>query len=99
LAPFAPYLAEEIWERLGSKDSIAYAPWPSFDPSIAAETLVTVVVQVNGKVRGKFEAEPGLPEAELTRRALAQESVQRHLEGRAPRKTIVVPDRLVNLVG
>ncbi len=99
LGPFAPYLAEEAWERLGSKDSITYAPWPSYDPSIATESMVTVVVQVNGKVRGKFEATPGLPEEELTRRALEEESVQRHLEGRTPRKTIVVPDRLVNLVG
>jgi leucyl-tRNA synthetase len=99
LAPLAPHLAEEIWERLGSSSSIAYEPWPIFDPAIAADSTVTIVVQVNGKVRGKFEAIPGLSQDELVRLAMREESVLRHIEGRSPRKTIVVPDKLVNLVG
>ncbi|HET9887487.1 MAG TPA: leucine--tRNA ligase [bacterium] len=98
LSPLAPHLAEEIWERLGNTRSLAYEKWPEFDPAVAAAEKVTVVVQVNGKVRGKFEIEPGAAEADLVRRALEEESVKKHLAG-APRKTIVVPDKLVNLVG
>jgi leucyl-tRNA synthetase len=99
VAPLAPHLAEEIWERLGHRESLAFAPWPQFDPEIAAEATVTIVVQINGKVRSKFEAAKGLPNEELERLALQDETVLRHLEGRQPRKAIVVPDRLVNLVG
>jgi leucyl-tRNA synthetase len=98
VAPLAPHLAEEIWERLGATKSISFEKWPEFDPAIAADQMVTIVVQVNGKVRGKFEIEPGASQDELVRRAIEEESVKKHLAG-APRKTIVVPDKLVNLVG
>jgi leucyl-tRNA synthetase len=98
VAPFAPHLAEEIWERLGHPDSLAYAPWPDFDPELARAEMITVVVQINGRVRSSFEVEPETSREELQRRALDDETVVRHLAGAAPRKVIVVPGRLVNLV-
>jgi len=98
LAPFAPHLAEEVWSRFGHEESLAHEPWPAFDEALARAELLTIVVQVNGKVRGQFEAEPGTAREELAARARAEESVTRHFEGRDPRKIIVVPDRLVNFV-
>jgi len=98
IAPFAPHLAAEVWERLGHPESLATAAWPAFDPELAAAEMVTIVVQINGKVRSKFDVEPDAAKDALERAALADETVQRHLEGRTPRKVIVVPGRLVNLV-
>jgi leucyl-tRNA synthetase len=98
LSPFAPHLAEEVWERLGGRGSLAYEPWPEFDARVAAAEMSTIVIQIDGKVRGKFEVEVGAATEELERRALADEGVRRHLEGRSPRKVVVVPGRLVNLV-
>jgi leucyl-tRNA synthetase len=98
LSPFAPHLAEEVWERLGGRTSLAYEPWPEFDARLSAAETATIVIQIDGKVRGKFEVEAGAPDDELERRALADEAVRRHLEGRSPRKVVVIPGRLVNLV-
>ncbi len=98
LHPFAPHLAEEVWERTGHAGTIADEAWPEFDPELARAEMITLVVQINGKVRSKFEVEPDTPKDELERMALADESVQRHLEGKVPRKVIVVPGRLVNIV-
>lgn len=98
VSPFAPHLAEEVWERLGHSESLAYEPWPTYDASIAAEEQITVVVQINGKVRGKFEIAPGQDEQTLRARALSDETVQRHLAGAVPKKVIVVKDKLVSLV-
>jgi leucyl-tRNA synthetase len=98
LAPFAPHMAEELWSRLGHPESLAYAPWPTFDPELARAETVEIVVQVNGKVRSRFDAEPDAGAGELERMALADEAVRKHLDGRAPRKVIVVPGRLVNVV-
>jgi leucyl-tRNA synthetase len=75
------------------------SPWPKFDPELAREELATIVVQVNGKLRDKFEAEPGLAEALLEERALALPKIQAALGGRRPRKVICIKDRLVNIVG
>jgi leucyl-tRNA synthetase len=98
LSPFAPHLAEEVWQRMGRAESLAYEPWPEFDPEIARAETVQIVIQINGKVRSKFEVEPDTPKDEIERLGLADEVVLRHLEGRAPRKVIVVPGRLVNVV-
>jgi leucyl-tRNA synthetase len=97
-APFAPHLGEEIWERLGHAESLTYEPWPEFDPELARAETITVVVQINGKVRSSFEVEPETSREELQRLALRDETVIRHLDGASPRKVIVVPGRLVNLV-
>jgi leucyl-tRNA synthetase len=98
LAPFAPYTAQELWEVLGHNSAAFREPWPVYDPELAKETLVEVVVQVNGKVRGHIEMRPGTSEAELKERALANEKVQPFLAGKQIVKVIVVPDKLVNIV-
>ncbi|MFN8179554.1 MAG: leucine--tRNA ligase [bacterium] len=97
-SPFAPHLAEEIWSRLDLGGALSETPWPTFDAELARPQLLEIVVQVNGKVRSRFETEPETPAADLERMALADESVRRALEGKAPRKVIVVPGRLVNVV-
>jgi leucyl-tRNA synthetase len=98
LSPFAPHMAEELWERSGHESLLMRSAWPAFDAELAREELVTVVVQVNGKLRDKFEAEPGLAEDEMETRALALGKVRAALGGRPPRKIICVKDKLVNIV-
>ena len=99
VAPFAPHLAEELWERLGHTESIfVEARWPSFDADKAVADTVEFVVQVNGKVRARMEMARGIGESQARDAALADEHVQRWIEGKQVRKTIFVPDRLLNLV-
>jgi leucyl-tRNA synthetase len=98
LAPFAPHVAEELWEKLGHRESIAYAPWPDADPALLAAEVVTLPVQVNGKRRDEITVPVGADEASVRAAALAAENVRRHLGGREPRKVIIVPGRLVNVV-
>jgi leucyl-tRNA synthetase len=98
LAPYAPHLAEELWARLGQQELISRAEWPAHDATLQAEDEVTVVVQVNGKVRDKVNVPPDIDRAALEGAALQCAGVQRILEGRKPRKVIVVPGRLVNIV-
>jgi leucyl-tRNA synthetase len=98
LAPFAPHLAEELWERLGHPASIAREPWPEPDPRWLVEESVTLVVQVNGKRRAEITVAKDADEAAVREAALADEIVRRHTGGRAPKKVIVVPGRLVNVV-
>jgi leucyl-tRNA synthetase len=95
--PYAPHIAEELWERLGHS-RLWETPWPVADPALIASDTVEVVVQVNGKLRDRLHVPVGTPEDELVALALASERVQAHLDGGEPRKTVVVPDRLVNLV-
>ena len=99
LAPMAPHLAEEIWQRLGHAESLAYAPWPAADPALLVSDEITLVVQVNGKKRGEILVPTDVSDADAQARALALDAVQRVLEGRAPKKVIVVKGRLVNVVG
>ena len=98
LAPLAPHLAEELWERLGHTETIAYEPWPEADPALLRAATVTLAVQVNGKRRAEIEVPADADEAAVRAAALASENVRRHLGGKEPRKVIVVPGRLVNLV-
>ena len=99
LSPFAPHIAEELWEKTGHTGLLMRSPWPAFDEELAREELVTLVVQVNGKLRDKFEAEPDLAEASMEERALALPKIQAALGGRPPRKVICVKNKLVNIVG
>ena len=97
-APMGPHLAEECWVLLGGQGLIADAPWPSFDPALLVDDEVTLAVQVNGKLRDTLSAPRGLDRAKAEALALASDKVQRQLNGASPRKVIVVPDRLVNIV-
>jgi leucyl-tRNA synthetase len=99
LAPFAPHLAEEIWQRLGGQASLAHAAWPQADPALLVAETITLVVQVNGKRRDEISVPVDADEDAIRRAALASEPVQRHLAGRPAKKVIVVPGRLVNVVG
>jgi leucyl-tRNA synthetase len=98
LAPIAPYITEELWAQRGKPYSIHQQSWPEWDAEVAKEESITLVVQVNGKVRDRIEAPAGTPDEELKTLALASENVQKHLEGKAPRKVIVVKGALVNIV-
>jgi len=97
-APMAPHLAEECWASLGGGGLVAMAEWPKFDPALLVEDQVTLAVQVNGKLRDTLIAPRGLGREEAEALALGSEKVQRQLDGATPRKVIVVPDRLVNIV-
>ena len=98
LAPFAPHITEEVWERLGETGSVHRAAWPDHDPALGAEPRVTIAVQVNGRLRATFECPAGTPAAELERLALAQPRIAELLAGRSPRKVVAVPDRIVSVV-
>jgi leucyl-tRNA synthetase len=98
LAPIAPHISEELWSRRGKPFSIHQQAWPTWDEDIAKEELITLVVQVNGRVRDRIEVTAGSSQEELRETALASEKVQRWLEGKSPRKVIVVKGRLVNIV-
>ena len=98
LSPYAPHLAEELWERLGYSDSIAYQAWPMFVEKFCIDSTRTIVVQVNGKIRDKFEAALDAPKQELEKQALETEGAQRFLSGAQPKKIITVPNKLVNIV-
>ncbi|MBA3510425.1 MAG: leucine--tRNA ligase [Sphingomonas sp.] len=97
-APMAPHLAEECWAALGGEGLVTQAQWPSFDPAMLVDDQVTLAVQVNGRLRDTLSAPRGLDRQAAEALALASDKVQRQLNGAAPRKVIVVPDRLVNIV-
>jgi leucyl-tRNA synthetase len=98
LAPYAPHLAEELWARLGHAHSIFTASWPGYDERLATAGEVEIVVQVNGKVRGRLTVGRGASEAEVVERALRDEGVKKFVDGKPVRKTVYVQDRLLNLV-
>lgn len=98
LAPYAPHLAEELWEKLGNSDTLAYVSWPVFDEKLCQEDSCTIVVQINGKIRDKFEIEAGTDKKDIEKAALASDGAVRFLEGKTPKKVIVVQDKLVNIV-
>jgi leucyl-tRNA synthetase len=98
VAPMIPHLAEEAWAALGQQGLVANAPWPEFDAKALVEDEVTIAVQINGKLRDTLTVPRGEPREALEAKALAAPNVVRQLNGAAPKKVIVVPDRLVNLV-
>ena len=98
VAPMVPHLAEEAWGQLGGDGLIADAAWPAHDPALLIDDEVTVAVQVNGKLRDTLTVARGLDRTALEAAALASDKIVRQLEGKPPRKVIVVPDRLVNIV-
>ena len=98
LSCITPHIGEEMWQLLGHESTIAYEPWPTYDEAKLVEDTITCVVQVNGKVRGKFEAAVGSSNEELQKQAMELETVQRQLEGKTIRKVIVVKGKVVNIV-
>lgn len=97
LAPYAPHLAEELWNKLGHLQSLAYEPWPVYDETWLKQDTVTIVLQVNGKVRDKIEVPVNIGKEELGKLALANAGVQQHTAGKQIKKVIVVPGKLVNI--
>jgi leucyl-tRNA synthetase len=98
LAPMAPYLTEEQWRRLGHETSVHFEAWPTFDPELAAEDSVTMVVQVNGKVRDAIEVPAGIGEKEMLELALASDKIAKILDDKPPSKVIAKPPKLLSLV-
>jgi leucyl-tRNA synthetase len=98
LSPFAPHLAEELWERLGHAPSIAHVAWPAFDPALIVDDDVEIAVQVNGKVRGRVRLSRGAGEADARSAALADENVSKFLLGKTEKKLIYVPGRALNFI-
>ncbi len=98
IAPFAPHLAEELWEAMGLPYSILSQEWPVFDPELAASSTLEIVVQVNGKVRARFDAAADSEKDYLESQALALPRIQELLEGKTLAKSVVIPGRLVSLV-
>ncbi|HEX9123526.1 MAG TPA: leucine--tRNA ligase [Actinomycetota bacterium] len=98
LAPFAPHLAEELWERLGEQYSVHQQRWPEADPEALREWVITIVVQVNGRVRDRIQLPAGATEDQAVEAALSSEKVRRHLNMSTPRTGAYVPDRLLNLI-
>ncbi len=98
LSPMAPHLGEELWERLGHTDSLAYAPWPTHDPAALVTDSIELVVQVNGKVRGKITVPTAATQEAVKAAALADEQVKKFVDRQGIKQVIVVPKRLVNIV-
>lgn len=98
LSPVAPHLAEELWERLGYQETIAYESWPTYDESKLVETEVEIVIQVLGKVRSKIKVDKDIGKEELEKLALEDEKIQEWIEGKTVRKVIVILGKLVNIV-
>ncbi len=98
LAPYAPHMAEELWEKLGNSPSVAYAEWPKWDEALTIDETVTVVYQINGKIRAREEIPQGLSKEELEKRALDNGRIKQLLEGKRVVKVIAIPNKLVNIV-
>jgi leucyl-tRNA synthetase len=98
LAPLAPHITEELWEKLGHQKSIFLEKWPQYDERLIEEETWQLIIQVNGKVRDKIEVKKGVSEEEVKKLALSQEKIQKWLANKQPKKIIYIPNRLVNLV-
>jgi leucyl-tRNA synthetase len=98
LAPVTPHICEELWTALDGEGPLYEAAWPAADESARLRTRVTLVVQINGKLRARLELEPGATREQALEQALAMDNVKRHLDGNTVRKVIHVPDRLLNIV-
>jgi leucyl-tRNA synthetase len=98
LAPFAPHIAEGLWERLGHSDSLAYEPWPEYDKELIKEREIELAVQVNGKIKDRIVVAADADEERIKQKALGCEKVTAAMAGKEPRKVFVVKSRLVNIV-
>ena len=98
LAPLAPHISEEIWQKLGYQDSISHVAWPSYEEALTIEDQVEVVVQINGKIKAKVMVEANMAADALGDLALNLSEIQAQLEGKTLRKVVAIPNRLVNIV-
>lgn len=98
MAPFVPYLAEELWERIGESTSVHLTEWPNWDEEALKRDEITIVVQINGKIRDKININTGMSEEEIKEKAFASEKIKDYITGKIINKTIIVPNRLVNIV-
>ena len=98
MAPITPHICETLWEMLGEKDSVVNTPWPEVDETARVRDQITLVVQINGKLRARIELAPGSDEETAMAAAMAEQNVTRHTEGKVIRKVIYIPDRLLNIV-
>jgi leucyl-tRNA synthetase len=98
LSPYAPHLAEELWEKCGKKPSVSTQPWPAYNEALTIDELVTLVCQINGKVRARLEVKHGLSSEELQREALGNSRIKELISGKTVLKVIAVPNKLVNIV-
>ena len=98
ISPFAPHFAEEMWERAGGKGLVMQSVWPTFDPALIKETMVTIVVQVNGRVRDRLEVAADINMEEAQKMALKLPKIQSYVDGKQVRKVVTVPQKLINIV-
>ena len=98
MSPMTPHLSEELWEKLGEKTLIAEQPWPMVDETLLTDDTMTMPIQINGKRRGQIEVQKDLNQPDIEKLALAEPAVQKALNGNDPKKVIVVPGRIVNVV-
>ncbi len=98
LSPFAPHIAEELWERLGHTDSLAYESWPVYDKELIKEKEIELAVQVNGKIKDRIVVAADTDEEQIKQKALSSEKVIAAMAGKEPKKIIVIKSRLVNIV-
>jgi len=99
MAPFTPFISEELWQRIGGEGSVHMQPWPEYDPEVAAEDEITLVVQINGKVRDRIQVPANISEEDAKRIALESPAAKRYMDGKPPRKVIYVSQRgMVNIV-
>ena len=98
LSPYAPHLGEELWEKLGKTSSVSTAAYPGWDETLTRDEVVTVVFQVNGKVRSKAELPADTTEEDMKKAAMASERIRSHIHGKTVEKIVTVPGKLVNIV-
>jgi leucyl-tRNA synthetase len=98
LAPFTPHVCEEMWSRIGETGLVCRAPWPAFDPALAQEEKTMIVIEINGKIRDKFEAAIDLAEDEMKAQALASPRIQALIGGGPVRKVVCIKNKIVNIV-
>ena len=98
LYPFAPHISEELWSLLGQKESISFQKWPKYDPKLIKEEIVTLVIQVNGKVRDKIKVEADISEEKARTLAISREKIKNRISGRDIKKVVFVPGKLINIV-
>jgi leucyl-tRNA synthetase len=98
LAPFAPYICEEMWEGLGNDDLVLNAPWPEYDPELCVEEMIVIVLQVNGKLRDRVSMHPGASKNEIVEVALKNDSILRYVKDPSKIRSIYIQDKLLNLV-